>query len=566
MNVSKNEGKPALLQRHLRSIKGDWHHPVWIVAAFGDRTYSLSVHSWHPGGLSEPVYTCGPTPYSELWSDLANLFWGGTKAWLIGWRTSYALDRAGFVEALEAGTVTLPLTKSRKGKLKHTGHLTCNRRIVEIDLVCGKNAIKVLDWDNFGVKPEHVEALAEVDNIGDGVNALDQFLTGMAQMSVGVNKTTAAQLGWAHFRRFYQPDSLAVNLDTEARQLERAAYFGGRNECYRLGDVPGTAYSLDVRSCYAWICYSQLLPAWLEQEYRDGCDVSMIGAHDDRHWFADVEIVTDQADYPVAWNNAAVYPLGHFRTALAWPELRHALQHGRVTAIHRAARYAARPVFCAYAEWYLESRAALAESAYKGMVPALKSLFNASLGYTARQKYQWQPWRQQLGHPYWIGKAPHPEMEHESVDAQKLDTEARWLQIAGEPREALPFLHATICSYARIHLLAIFAAAGRENVLYCDTDGILVTKEGNERLRADPLLFGYGIGLLTDRFAPGSCRIQGQKAYSIGEEFIQAGVVKSRFSALQRKRVLTTETGRMDDSGMVHPFVMRHVDGKNVIE
>ena len=230
---------------------------------------------------------------------------------------------------------------------------------------------------------------------------------------------------------------------------------------------------------------------------------------------------------------------------------------GRVIRVLRAARYAVGPVLREYAEWYLSVRQCKKSCSVGGSVGWLKAMFNASLGYTAREKYEYQPWEVSIPFDYWIGIAKSPDDGLTAVQAQKLDTETRWLRIAGEPREAMPFLHATICSYARVKLLEIFQAAGRENILYADTDGILCTTEGARNLlRQSPGDGKYPLGLV-ERFSPGPARILGQKTYSVGDNVIAAGVVGTRKDKTLGKTVLVTTTGRRDADGRVRPFVFR---------
>lgn len=560
-----NFGKatPAIWQRPLNPVAKGKTHSAWIVALFDDESYSLVAVSSADVSLDRCLDSRLSRPYKLFWSDLADLCWDETKAWLVGWRTRYALDRADFMGALEDGQAVLPRIKDGKNKGKHGGKLTLNRRILDIDIECGKNRVKILEWENFGVKADHFGVTEAKVTVKDAVHVLKAYLDAMRAVGVAVDKTTAAQLGWSHFRRDCQPNSMAINLDNDTRAMERRAYHGGRNECYRLGDIPGQTYSLDVRSCYANICANLEVPAWLDCEYKDGIDVRAIEATEGYQWIADVEIKTSEPDYPLSWGNTPIYPVGHFSTSLAWPELLHALANKRVVKATRAARYVARPVFREFAFWYMHSRLALANCNFDRLIPALKATFNASLGYTARQKYEWVPIDVGLGAKYWIGLTNHPETHEEAVALQKLDDETRWLKIAGEPREAMPFLHATICSWARIHLLSLFAALGRENILYVDTDGIICNEKAYKRAIADPQIYGPDGGQLATRFPAGPCRIQGQKSYQIGDNFVQAGLVRSQFSAMKQRRVLTTDTGLIQSDGRVIPFTFRCNDGVN---
>lgn len=541
-------------QHPLRVVKGKPTQDRWIVLVAWDHCWSLRSYSYHDGALQLQDGRDDTMDYSELWSALSSFDLCGRKTWLIGWRVRYAIEKAGFCEALERGDVALPKVKVGENKGKHGGKLTWNRRLLEVDVVAGRNKIKLLDWSNFGVDPG--QYVARLDDVTPEIaeTALQDFL-GMADANkIAVCKSTAAQLGWDHCRRITQDLPLHVNLSSESRAMERRAYHGGRCEAFRLGDIPGTTYSLDVKSCYASICRDLAMPCRMIEEYKSGVDVETIKVFQCDHWIADVVIQTDEPDYPLQWRGSPIYPVGEFATALPWPELLHAIKRGRVIRVLRAARYEAEPILRDYAEWYFMARELHAKLGNGKMSGALKAMFNASLGYTARQRYDWQPWDSKIAFPYWFGSALDPETLSQCVSAQVLGNEKRWLKVAGEPYEAMPFLHATIASYARVKLLEVFAVAGRENILYCDTDGILCTRAGREVLESYLGMTGAMPGQLVERFVPGSARIQGQKNYRIGDQWIQAGTVKSRHSLIVAKRVLTTDAGRVMSDGRVEPF------------
>jgi hypothetical protein len=350
------------------------------------------------------------------------------------------------------------------------------------------------------------------------------------------------------------------NLDDQARAMERRAHFGGRNEAYRLGDIDDAVLSLDVKSSYASICHACEVPIFMEEDFPLGLPVEHIDADDRTQWIADVIVSTPEPDYPVKHHGIILYPTGVFYTSLAWPELHHALQRGRVEKVTRASRYRSGLALASYAEWYMQAREKLSKAGLGSFASCLKSIFNGSLGYTARAKYELLPWQMDIDRDWWIGYTSAPDHSAPVVHAQVLDGVKEWLKVGGEPREAMPFLHATICSWARIRLLQIMEAAGREWIHYCDTDGILVDYRGYARLLDTPGMIGDKPGQLGERFKSGPCRIQGQKNYRIGDQVICSGMVRTRDSVWQQKRVLETPTGRVDPSGIVTPFIFRCED------
>lgn len=541
-------------QRPLRKVKQSLSRERWIVATLADKEFCLESVKLDENGILQVDACKYMLPYTEFWQSLADLNLEDRKYWLIGWRTRMMLSASAFLEELENERVALPSSQREDGTRKRKGKLTVSPNCIEVDVVCGKNRIKLLDFDNYGILPGDFGLRFDSMTFMDVRQVMQGFLVGMGQVGLPVTRTTAAQLGWSHFRSTCAPDVMSVNLDDEARALERKAYFGGRCEAYQLGDIEGITYSLDVKSCYANIAATCPVPVHLDKEFRAGLPVEQIDSTDGVQWIADVIVETDQADYPMQWEGGPIYPTGTFRTALCWPELKHALDHNRVRRVIRAARYYAEPAMQAYAKWFQEAKAMLPTTGCEQFQGALKAVFNASLGYMARRKYEWQPWSTDLGRKWCIGVTEAPDHSAPVVSCQILDGNPEWLRVGGEPREAMPVVHATITSWARLKLLEIFGWAGRDNILYCDTDGILVTHRGLCNLMDSPGLIGEQPGQLTERFPAGTARIQGQKSYRVGGNFVQSGVVRTRYSGMVEKSVLVTTTGLTTADGKVYPY------------
>lgn len=529
----------------------------WIVASYADRDFALAIV-----GLdgSTPPITTEPRPYSDFWRTLAELDLDKRKWWLIAHRTRYAIEQAGFLQALERGEIKLPSSRKKNGENSRSGKLAFGINCLEIDLVAGRNRIKLLDWKNYGIEPPGGDAEASFATIMNAHVQLRDFQHMCKETDIALTKTTAAQLGWQHARVNHAPTVLMYNLHQESRELERRAYHSGRNEPFRLGEIPDAVISLDVKSCYAATCYHKFLPVYQQEFYPLGMNADAIDYKSGDHYIADVVIETPSADYPVRHQGTTIYPTGQFFTTLCWPELAHALAKGRVSKIIRAARYATSRAFRKYAFWYLECRDMTDQSGLSPMAPALKAIFNGSLGYTARQKYELKPWFADCDRDWWFGHTSAPDHSAPIVQAQVLDGVKEWLKIGGEPREAMPFLHATICSWARVNLLDIFAWAGRDWIYYCDTDGVLVDYRGYANLLDSPGLIGNLPGQLSERWKSGPCTINGQKNYRLGDNVVCAGLVRTRHSEWAAKTVLSTPTGQSSAEGIVTPFEMRCKD------
>lgn len=523
---------------------------AWLILVCADD--ACHVHRYTPEtghGSLEPI----AIPYSEVWRAIGELAQADVKTWAIGHRVRYLLDRADFIGALERGEIRLQQAKSTLARVKKA-KLALSARCLNIDVTVGRKNVKLLDWRNYGLPPIVGTASLTPDLIRRAYGDLDNFLDKLTSAGVCVNKATASQLGWQHMRKHYLPRVLSYNLDDGDRALERRAYYPGRNECYQLGDCPESAILLDRRAAYAATCHDCTLPTYLKERHEGEVDLQQIDIHGDDHWIADVVLSTPASDYPVRVGGDVLYPTGRFQTTLAWPELRNAILHGRVDRILQANRYKSDYVFRRYSQWYLDTRAAIKGGDTPGLEPVIKAIFNGSLGYTARQKYTMLPWDIDIPDRWWIGHTTAPDHSSPCVQARVLDGVREWLSVGGEPREAMPFLHATICSWSRLALSGAMYWAGRPNVYYCDTDSVIVSMAGYANMIDSPGVTGDEPGQFSARTKLGATTINGQKNYRVAGNVVCAGLPKHRREAWTGSYVLQTPTGRTDAEGRVTPF------------
>ncbi len=482
MIYQPGDRREPLNQHPIREPKKADTHRRWIVLTALDDMFRLTYVTITNEGVIDQKLQTPWTEYDRFFEELHHDEFKGKKWWLIGFRTRYALQQADLFQALETERIKLqPKKKGAKTKT-YSGKVTISERTLEIDVQAGKVQIKLMDWTNYGVYCDETPTSLNARTTEQDVDALAGYLDSCHRAGITVSRPTAAQLGWIALRRVGLARALWRNDDASARKLERDAYFNGRCEPYQLGPIPGLTWALDVKACYATICRDRTVPIRMTTEYPAGLNAFEIAVDDHHHWIAEVILNTTEPDYPMRDAEGKVfYPVGQFVTTLTWPELAHALVHARVEQVLRAARYEAATALRPFAEWALEQRRRIEIESGPIAATPIKTIFNATLGFTARKAYEWVRIPNPVNRAWARGTIASPETD-KPVDCMILDSHAAWLKTTGEPREAIPYLHATICAWARYELLGLIREAGRENVLYVDTDGMLVTQAGMERL------------------------------------------------------------------------------------
>jgi len=159
------------------------------------------------------------------------------------------------------------------------------------------------------------------------------------------------------------PAKIYVHADQKALELERTAYYGGRNECYRLGPQPdGLYYRLDVNSMYGSVMSTHRWPTRL-RKLVNLPSIPELAALSDRYLcIASVTIETDIPLYPARLAGGTYYPTGRFSAVLPDAELLQALDRGHIVSVERVATYDSEILFQSFVDYFyglrLSARAA----------------------------------------------------------------------------------------------------------------------------------------------------------------------------------------------------------------
>lgn len=423
--------------------------------------------------------------------------------------------------------------------------------------------------------------------------AMLEYIRFIQEHQLGRFSLTLAQQTWSAFRSRRKNGEIYIHSDPIALSLERDAFFGGRCEAFFIGDVPEEeVYELDINSAYPYVMATHPLPVNLVR-VGDDVDIAHISRRLERyHIIADVLISTDEPVFPLRCPEGLIFPVGTFRTTLATPELRIALDTKRVRKIFRLALYERGRVLAEYVQELLSLRQKYREEGNRIYEALVKLLANALFGKFAQKQIAWE----ELGR----ADAPHPEY----TPGINLETGETFyiVQFAGKAwqgyeegytRDAFPAVAAHISSYLRVLLWSYMKLAGRENVYYCDTDSLMVGAAGLERLRR--YMSPDEVGRLKLRKLLHGVTIYGKKQLVAEEERRLAGIPASavecapgiyeyeefpRFRSyitnhrgeryrtrMVQKRVANHYPyGRVTPSGWVEPLVVIYRDGENIIQ
>lgn len=298
----------------------------------------------------------------------------------------------------------------------------------------------------------------------------------------GFAPTLASQAMRAYRHRFMEHE-LVTDDDTNALELARGSYVGGRVECYRLGRVEGPVYRLDVNSMYPFVMRDSYYPVKLISTTRRA------SLEDLRAWLscycvtALVDIFTPAPAYPVIHEGRLVFPINRFTTTLCTPELHMALEAGHVERVHHVAVHERAVIFREFVTelWALRRKAAACGDA---LLEWLLKIFQNSL--YGKWGQRGRVYRE-AGQVEYTDARAWLELDADTGTVYKHRALGGLHQIFADDAESynsMPAIAAHVCAYARAHLWRLQLTAGREDLFYCDTDSLDTSQAGYDHLAA----------------------------------------------------------------------------------
>lgn len=338
---------------------------------------------------------------------------------------------------------------------------------------------------------------------------------------LGNFRPTLASQAMGTFKHKYMKANILVHTRQDVLDLERQAYHGGRCECFRLGRYKGRFTLLDVNSMYPAVMARYRYPVKLLWLHSRPSEEKLRRALERHLVLADVTIDTSEPAFPKVWNDKLCFPVGRYRTTLTTEEVKYALSRGYIRRYHSLVEYSGARCFRRFVRDFYARRLEAQRAGNKTLDWQFKILLNSFYGKFGQTGRVW---------------AKHQETEDERARAWtevKVETGqvTRYRQLAGlvqsfqvepESAESCPVIAAHVTANARMLLWWYIRKAGPENVFYCDTDSLLVNRNGRRNL--DRWLDAERLGALKVEGQFQDIEIWGPKDYRFGDKVRHKGI------------------------------------------
>lgn len=306
------------------------------------------------------------------------------------------------------------------------------------------------------------------------LTAMSQLMDWWARTERGRWTVTGAASGWNAFRHTPTPLKVLVDPDPDGVAFDRTAIYGGKRYVNRVGKLaPGSYLEVDFARAYTTVARDLPLPS-------ARCNPFPSLALDDPRiesdrWgiIAEVEIDTRVPRFPKRDAGRIWYPVGHFRTTLASPEIAEARRLGCLVSIGPGRTYKLAPHMSPWARWCLDIVDGRDETA-----PSVARLVAKQWGRSVIGK-----WAQRQFTRVELGPAPTLGWGYEDAWNAGAHCRASLVDIGGQRYmcypdgdgdNAFPAILAFVESHVRARLNRAIDAIGSTSFVQCDTDGILL--------------------------------------------------------------------------------------------
>lgn len=365
-------------------------------------------------------------------------------------------------------------------------------------------------------------------------NTFVELIKWVGSNDMGMFRYTGPSQAWSAYRHRFQKHDIYAHDNEQVRSIERLAYFGGRSEVFKLGDITETVHQLDINSLFPAVMAAGEFPYLLDRyDIRD----DYLQLHPNIDWkasVAEVELKTWEPTFPIRTDKGVVFPVGEFRTALCGKELEYAAKNGYIRAVRSWSEYKLAPLFTDWVTELWRMRQEYKQAGNKLYERFVKTLLNSLYGKFAQMTPAWQNVNGTLANLPWTSWT---EVEMPVGTRHKFRSFGWQVQKMGAREEkagTFVAVSAFVTSAARVYMNRIRDVIGKRDCYYQGVDGLVVTNTGRQRLDDAGLIDQTRLGYLRHELTANHGTISGVSDYRLGEKVAIAG--KPRLQAIDEMR------------------------------
>lgn len=339
---------------------------------------------------------------------------------------------------------------------------------------------------------------------------------------LGNFQITAASQAFSAFRHRFMDTQIYIHNHDKATALERESYHGGRVECFFIGNYTASkVYCLDVNSMYPFVMKEKVVPIKLIKHYDKPTLELFKTVRESFGYIVEATLQIEKPILPVVREGRLLFPTGVIKGVFTKPELELALQSGSLREVSKLNVYEERKIFARFVDFFYNERLKFREQGNVAFAYISKILMNYLYGKFAQKQLEYKKVGKSKSLPdgfysmAWNGGSEYCKVRVINGIVEKTDGYK-------EGFNSFVAIASYITAEARVFLYSLIEQAGRENVLYCDTDSLFVNEIGFSRL--ENKLGNTALGALKVEGINDAVTIRAPKWYKFGDKSVHKGI------------------------------------------
>lgn len=344
---------------------------------------------------------------------------------------------------------------------------------------------------------------------------------------LGMFRYTAPAQSMAAFRHDRMPHKITLHDEMGIKKMERASYFGGDVRMFYSGRYEGPLFQVDVNGLYPFVMRKNHFPVKLIDWNQDGQQSITLPMSSGDYCIAEVDLDCRKVPNRIKDGKQNVHCLGRFRTTLAGPELKAAIERDDVISIRNWACYDVAPIFTQFVDDFSALRTKYRENGNKVFEMLTKLMLNSLYGKFGQQSFKWkqvfdvEPWEN------WSTWPVHDLTTNKFVLYRSIGPYVFQSQERGEHPNSFVAIASFVTAYAREYMRYLRELCGYRQVLYQGSDSLVITPEAMGRLESAELIHPTELGKLKILNSCDESWFRGPNNYQIGDDETIAGLKAS---------------------------------------
>lgn len=490
------------------------------------------------------------TDCDSLWSYIFGFTRGNYTTWLVGHSVLPHLIYAGLPLRFSRGEISIDKPRSKRTREdndEENPHAQALAVIESPPTIIGcrvgatQGRIVIVDYANWFPGELPTESLpaetATTDsdlegNTDDGIRSrsnrkaefihrsFESLIKWVGDNEMGMFRYTASAQAIGAYRHRFMERQIYVHDNSAVSQLERTAYYGGRSECFYIGNIDETVYQLDVNALFPAVMREHSYPYMLHRYENREQLLELQPSIDWSASVAEVQIHTDKPLYPLRTDTHVIFPVGTFRTVLAGCELYRAAREGIIQKVGSWAEYKMGSLFTKFVDELWAMRQRYKEQGNVEYEKFTKRIMNSLYGKFAQLT------------PSWVNVPTNWSMLPFTKESRLDSKTGHWTtfrsigwqcqRLAERTIKPGSFyaIAAMVTANARSRMDHVRRVCGSRNCLYQGVDSIVATERGLSNLRESNLVANGALGRLRIEHSCNYGVIRGISDYQLGSKVV----------------------------------------------